>query len=199
MPRCSQWLTSSRRPADRSLAMPGRSSVWLPGGYQTAGAPQSQGDVKIKSPQLYAETNLLEAIVVRNAAVAGSMAGGPMGGGPAGPGGARQSQPGMPQNPTEHFEVRGRSVQIKLVPRGEQLAIAGATIDHDARLEQWNTATSVKKRLLMVKGQHIEVTDADNEATHVTIKGPAWLCGSPGHVTLGRRHRTGEENQSAVD
>ena len=131
--------------------------------YQTADA-QSVGDVVIDSAQLHAVANLLEATVVRQ----------PAAGGPAaeGAGAAQPDQPGRPpQNPSKKFEVAGRTVHIQLVPRGEELAIASATIDQNAELKQWNTAAGVKTRLLMVKGDRLHVADAHTDATRVTING----------------------------
>ncbi len=133
--------------------------------YQTAAA-QSVGDVVIDSAQLHAVANLLEATVMRQ----------PAGGSPsAAAGNVAAQQPGQakrpPQNPSEKFEVTGRTVQIQLVPRGEELAIASATIDQNAELQQWETSTDLKKRLLMVRGDRLHVTDAHTEATRVTING----------------------------
>lgn len=138
-------------------------------------ATGSQGDVVIDSAQLHAVAATLEARIERGTPVANAAA-------PAA--GPRQPNPADPrrpqQNPTEQFDVTGRSVTIRLVPRGDdELTIAAATIDGAAQLEQISTATGTKQRSLLVKGDQLRVTGADTPDTKVTI------AGSPGYVEAG--------------
>ncbi len=62
------------------------------------------------------------------------------------------------------------------MPDGEQMAIASATIEQDAQLEQFAIAGAAKTRTLLVKGDRLHVIDANTEATRVTI------AGMPGYV-----------------
>ncbi len=180
------WLSKSPKPAPPQVAQQGPfkpAAHQLPAGgapnsdawqiervvarrYQTADSPQSQGDVKIDSTQLHAVTNLLEVIVARQPTSPAPQTGA------AGSVVRSDAQPqSAPQRPGDKFDVTGRSVQIRLVPRGDELAIASAIIEQDAELKQWNLTGELKKRLLMVKGDRLHVSDAHTDATHVTIKG----------------------------
>jgi hypothetical protein len=137
-------------------------------------AEQTTGDVVIESPQLHAVAASLEATIERsgqspNAAAAA----------PAAPNAHEPPNPKrQPQTPGEFFDVTGRTVSIRLVPRGDELAVAAATIEGSAQLEQFSTAAG-KQRSLLVKGERLDVTDAHTPATRVAI------AGSPGYVEAG--------------
>ena len=81
--------------------------------------------------------------------------------------------------------MRGRTVQIQLVPNGEQLAVAGATIERDAQLEQWAKEGGLEKRSLFVKGDRLHVTDANTEATRVTVNGQPGIVEATGMTLTG--------------
>jgi lipopolysaccharide export system protein LptA len=129
--------------------------------YQNETATQSQGDVVIDSAQLHAVANSIEAHVIRDP--------GPVGGPPAAPPAPKQQR--TQQNPGEQFRVHGQKVQIHLVPDGDQLAVAGATIERKAQLEQWTREGGLEKRSLWVKGDRLHVADANTDATRVTVSG----------------------------
>lgn len=84
-----------------------------------------------------------------------------------------------PQNPVERFEVSGRNVHIQLLPQGDQLTIAGATIEQDAELRQFASAAGAKQLSLLVKGNRLHVADAHTDDTQVTI------AGNPGYIEAG--------------
>jgi hypothetical protein len=138
-------------------------------------AAQSQGDVVIDSPQLHAVSATLEATIERGQPIATEGAPG-QAANPLAP--ARPAQP-TPQNPSDRFEVAGSSVHIQLVPQGEELAIAGATIERNAQLEQFAFVGGKQQRSLLVKGDQLRVSDANTEDTKVTI------AGNPGYVEAG--------------
>ena len=134
----------------------------------------SQGPVVIDSPQLLGTTERLEAFVERPvpiAAAAGAPAGSaPVAGQPnaAPPPAARRSPP-MSQTPRRRFDVKGRSIQIKLVPNGDQLAVADAVIDRQAHLEEVTERPGEKP--LVVEGDRLLVKAANAEDTRVTVTG----------------------------
>ncbi len=134
--------------------------------YQDAGRAQTQ-DVTINSPQFHATTSILEAVVNRPQQVA------PAAGGPAQAEPERRQQPA---NPDEKFFLSGRSVRIELVPQGEQLAIAAATVEQAAELKQMKFAAGLEKRTLLVRGDRLHVVDAQSPGTRITI------TGQPGYV-----------------
>ncbi len=80
------------------------------------------------------------------------------------------------QNPNERFSVVGRTVHIHLVPQGEDLTVADATIETNAELTQWTRAATGDIRSLLVKGDRLHVADAHTDATRVTVSG------NPGYV-----------------
>jgi hypothetical protein len=133
----------------------------------------SQGPVVIDSPQLLGTTDRLEAFVERpvaTAAGAGAQAANaPTAGqqGAAAPS-ARRSPP-MSQTPGRRFDVKGRSIQIKLVPVGDQLAVSDAAIDRQAHLEELTERPGEKP--LVVDGDRLLVKAANAEDTHVTVVG----------------------------
>ncbi len=139
----------------------------------------SQGSVVIDATQLHGTTERLEALVDRP----------PAAGGPAPPQAAGNAQPAPagkpargPKNPAQRFDVRGRSIQLQLVPQGEELAISAVTIEHQARLQEISPARDGEKPLL-VQGDRLRIEQANTEATHVTISGkPGYLEG--GGITL---------------
>ena len=130
----------------------------------------SQGNVVIHGPQLHAEADKLEVTVT----------GGPAPGGP--PAGAAppprrlQDDRQRPAALGQRFDVAGRAVRIELVPQGENFAVANATIDQAAKLEQFAPGTGGQVRALLVKGDRLHVRDAHTDATRVTISG------QPGYV-----------------
>jgi hypothetical protein len=140
--------------------------------YPDVNAP-SQGDVIVDGPQMHAVAGLLEATVDRTLAA-------PLAppGSPATPG-QNPRNPAQPRNPHERFEVAGRSVALRLIPQGDQMTIAGATLEQGAQLEQLSTAGGRATRLLLVKGQRLHVVEAHTAATRVTISG------NPGYVEAG--------------
>lgn len=139
----------------------------------------TQGLVVIDSPQLLGTTDRLEAFVERPMAI-GAVAGAPAGNAPvagqtsAPPPPARRSPP-MTQTPGRRFEVKGRSIQIKLVPNGDQLAVSDAVIDRQAHLEEIVTER-VGEKPLIVDGDRLLVKAANAEDTRVTV------TGNPGHL-----------------
>jgi hypothetical protein len=149
--------------------------------YQDPTAAQSQGDVVIESAQLHAVANSIEAQVNREPGVAS--------GAPTGPGAtnspAAAQQRREPQNPREQFRVQGRKVQIQLVPNGDQLAVAGATIDRGAQLEQRSNEGGIEKRTLLVKGDRLHVTNANTDATRVTVSGQPGFVEATGMTLSG--------------
>lgn len=130
--------------------------------YQDPGHAQTQ-DVTINSPQFQATTGLLEAVVVRPQA-AGPAVGGPVQAQP-------EKQRQQPANPDEKFILKGRTVKIQLVPQGEQLAIAAATVEQSAELKQIKFAAGLEKRMLLVSGDRLHVVDAQTPGTRITITG----------------------------
>lgn len=129
--------------------------------YQDAGHAQTR-DVTINSPQFHATTSFLEAVVERPQST------GPVAGGP--PVAEREKQQ-QPANPDEKFFLSGRSVKIQLVPQGEQLAIAGATVEQSAELKQMKFAGGIERRMLLVRGDRLHVIDAQTPGTRITITG----------------------------
>ena len=104
---------------------------------RTAG---TQGPVVIDSPQLLGKTDRLEAFVERPVPIA-AVAGTPAGNAPRRPRASRHAPPArrsppMSQTPGRRFDVKGRSIQIKLVPVGDQLAVSDAAIERQAHLEE---------------------------------------------------------------
>jgi hypothetical protein len=142
--------------------------------YEQPGA-QSQGDVTIDGPQIRAMAQLLEATIRRDGAAQAPPAAAP----PAARdrNAAERARPQQP--PVDRFALSGQRVRIELVPDGEELAVAGATIDHDAQLEQFSTASGALERSLFVTGQRLHVADAHLPDTRVTI------TGNPGYVEAG--------------
>lgn len=139
--------------------------------YPDPKAP-SQGDVVIDGPQLHAVAATIEATVERPAVT-------PPPGAPPHPQPPTRPEQRPPQDPNERFDITGRTVHIQLVPRGEELAVASATIQHDAQLQQFATVGEKPQRSLLVKGDRLHVTGADTDATRVTI------AGKPGYVEAG--------------
>ncbi|MEX0676867.1 MAG: hypothetical protein WD063_07310 [Pirellulales bacterium] len=182
------WLSrkppAPNRPAaqvalNRGAAAPANADAWqierIVARRYPQPAAQSQGDVVIDAPQLYAVAGTLEATIERRPPAQAQPA-------PAVPANheppprARQRPP---QNPAERYEVTGRDVHIRLVPQGEKLAVAGATIEHDAEIKRLSAAGGKNETSLLVKGDRLHVTDANTEATKVTI------AGNPGYVEAG--------------
>jgi hypothetical protein len=129
--------------------------------------------VVIDSPQLHGTTSHLEAFVERSQTLASG--GAPMDSGPAPPATRR---PRTAQNPAERFRVQGRQMLLKLVPDGQQLALANVTIEHQAQLEQVAMALP-HERPLVVRGDKLFVAGADREDTRVTVSG------KPGYIEAG--------------
>jgi len=130
--------------------------------YQDPGRAQTH-DVTINSPQFHATTSILEAVVNRPQQ-AGPAAGGPVQAEP-------EKQRQQPANPDEKFFLSGRSVKIQLVPQGDQLAIAAATVEQAAELKQMKFAAGLEKRMLLVRGDRLHVVDAQTPGTRITITG----------------------------
>lgn len=178
------WLSSKPPPPDAppGQAQAATTAAWqvervLAQRYEKSGH-QSLGNVVIDAPQLHAVAATLEATVDRAMAQPGAApAAGPPAAGPKAQPERRRTSP--PQNPNERFEVTGRSVHIRMLPQGEQLAIASATIDQDAELQQFATAGGAKTRTLLVRGQQLHVSDAHTDDAKVTISG------KPGFVEAG--------------
>ena len=141
--------------------------------YEAAGA-QSQGEVKIDGPQITARAQVLEATIGRDPANP-----------PPPPAPAAVRGPQAPdrerpaQVPLDRFTVSGRAVHVELVPHGEELAVAAATIERDAKLEQFSAAAGTTERSLFVSGDRLRVADAHLPDTRVTISG------NPGYVEAG--------------
>lgn len=151
---------------------------------KTAG---SQGPVVIDSPQLLGTTDRLEAFVERPVAAVAAP-GAPGGNAPAAgqqntapP--ARRSQ-SMAQTPGRRFDVRGRSIQIKLVPNGDQLAVSDAAIDRQAHLEEIVTERAGDKPLV-VDGDRLLVKAANAEDTRVTVTGNPGQLAAAGMTLAG--------------
>jgi len=187
------WLSRKPKPAGPPLAQVAHQAnrpAGRPGGpaadawqvervlaqrYPDAQA-QTQGDVTVNLAGLDATAGVIEATIHRDAA------GPPAAGGAAAPGanpGGAGGQNRPRQNPNERYVVAGRKVQIHLVPQGEQMTVAGATIETGAQLEQFNRAATTDVRALLVKGDRLHVTDAQTDDTRVTISG------NPGYVEAG--------------
>jgi hypothetical protein len=90
-------------------------------------------------------------------------------GGPAAP--EPEKERSQPANPDEKFFLRGRSVKIQLVPQGEQLVVAAATVEQAAELKQLKYAAGLEKRMLLVSGERLHVVDAQTPGTRITITG----------------------------
>lgn len=136
---------------------------------------QSQGDVVIDSPQLHAVAGTLEVTVERSSAAPPQ----PAPALPANPQPPARRRPGPPQDAHERFEVSGRRVHVRLVPQGEELVVADATIEQDAKLQQFSTVGGKKQRSLFVQGDRLHVANAHTDDTKVTI------TGDPGYVEAG--------------
>ena len=75
----------------------------------------------------------------------------------------------MSQTSGRRFDVKGRNIQIKLVPNGDQLAVSDATIERQAHLEELTERPGEKP--LVVAGDRLIVKSANAEDTRVTVTG----------------------------
>ena len=93
-----------------------------------------------------------------------------------------EAKPRPAKTPAQRFDVRGGQIHIQLVPNGDQLAVSSVTIEKQARLKELTPAQAGSKPLL-VHGDRLHVTEANTEATRVTVSGrPGYL--EDGGMTL---------------
>jgi hypothetical protein len=153
---------------------------------------RSVGDVVIASPQMHGVTGQLEAVVERPPALIGQTPAAtttlpttaPAEPPPADPSPVVKSEakPRPAKTPAQRFDVRGGQIHIQLVPNGDQLAVSSVTIEKQARLKELTPAQAGSKPLL-VHGDRLHVTEANTEATRVTVSGrPGYL--EDGGMTL---------------
>ncbi len=187
------WLTPKNAPPDRAAPPPPpgaapRGDGWqlervLARVYQERATP-GQGSVVIDSPQLHGTTDRLEAVVDRSAAPtdAGASAG-------ASAAGDTTSRPArqpaaQQQSSAQRFDVRGRGIQVRLVPDGEQLAVSAVAVENQARLEEVTPARPGEKPLV-VHGDRLQVTAANTEATRVAVTGRPGVLEAAGFTLAG--------------
>jgi hypothetical protein len=137
----------------------------------------AQGDVVIDSPQLAGVTGKLEAWIDRPKTVAVAQA---AEADPAKP--QQKSQPAQKPSPTSRFAVRAGAIQIKLLADGEQLTVADASLENQARLEQISLLKPGEKPLV-AQGDRLHVLGANTPQTRVTVTGKPGLL-EAGGITL---------------
>jgi hypothetical protein len=144
----------------------------------------AQGNVIVDSPQLRGATAKLEAWIERPQASSALPEDDPrQAPSPAEPPAAQQRQP--EQTSTQRYGVRGGLVRVKLVPNGQQMTVSDVTVEQQARLEEISAPRGNEKPLL-VEGDRLHVTDANSDATHVTV------TGRPGYLEAGGMTLRGE-------
>jgi hypothetical protein len=163
------WLTAPARPVAGQTAPPAN-DAWQ------VDRVMAKGDVVIDSPQLAGATGKLEAWIERPKAVAKQ--------GPNEDATEAQPKAKAASNPnaTSRFAVRSGAIQIKLLAEGEQLTVADASLENQARLEQ-TSALKPGEKPLVVQGDRLHVLGANTLQTRVTVTGkPALL--EAGGITL---------------
>ncbi|HEX3725618.1 MAG TPA: hypothetical protein VHV08_05220 [Pirellulales bacterium] len=160
------WLTPVKRPAPLPSNPATQPAAPASDSWQIERL-MAQGEVEIDAPQLAGKTGKLEAWIERPTATAAIA--------PSDETEKPAAQARPRQNPLERFNLAAGSIQMKMVPAGEQMAIADATLERQARLEQ----TSILRpgqRPLVVQGDRLHVTGANTEATRLTVAGkPGYL------------------------
>jgi hypothetical protein len=152
-------------PADQG----GQDTADEPGGKWQLERVLAQGNVIVDVPQLNATTGKLEVWIERPPAAADPappQAVPPPGGAPQ-PDSTPQSR--QPASPTQRFAVRAGGVQVKLVPNGEQLAVASLTLDKEAHLQELSHGPD--QRPMVVAGDRLHVAGANTPETRVTVAG----------------------------
>ncbi|HEV3136963.1 MAG TPA: hypothetical protein VGZ26_03650, partial [Pirellulales bacterium] len=144
----------------------------------------AQGNVVIDAPQLHGVTAKLEAWMERPQASTAPSGDDPQQAPPsAEPPVAKQRQ--QEQTSAQRFGVRGGLLRIKLVPNGQQMAVADVSVEQQARLEEISAPRASEKPLL-VQGDRLHVTEANSDATRVTV------TGRPGYLEAGGMTLRGE-------
>lgn len=143
----------------------------------------AQGSVVVSTPQLDANTGKIEVWVERptpTTPAAASLTTAPTDVAPP-PSQAKPKQslaPGTP--PGQRYSVHAGNVQVKLIPKGEEFAVASLTLENQAHLEELNPKPGAKP--MVVNGDRLHVTNADSEQTRVTV---AAQPGNLAHIDAG--------------
>jgi hypothetical protein len=148
----------------------------------------AEGIVAVDVPQLEGRTNKLEVWIER-----------PLATEPGGPPVQQRPQPNpqqsaisqppgrpqapRPQQPTRRFAVRAGGVQAKLVPDGEQFAIANLTLHDQAHLQELTPQPNT--RPMVVSGERLHVVGANTEQTRVAVIGQPARVEAGGVMLLG--------------
>ncbi len=144
----------------------------------------AEGDVEIDVPQLAGSTRKLEAWVERPQASPAA--------GDQPPPGAVANEPPPAQrrlapnaNPSQRFDVKAGSIQIKMLPRGEEFSVSNVTLDNQAHLEELTPKPGVKP--LLVDGDALHISSADSDAMRVTVVGKPAKVEAAGAILQGEK------------
>jgi len=143
----------------------------------------AEGDVTVDVPELDAATRKLEVWIERPKPIAGPPTGPQAPPVKDGPAPAGRTKPASRGAPSQRFLVRSGSVQVKLVPQGEQFAVASLTLENQAHLQQLSPRADAKP--MVVAGDRLHVVGANTEQTRVTVAGNLARIEAGGMVLLG--------------
>ncbi len=163
------WMTVTKpapMPANTPAAPPGMAEQKWDVDRVTA-----QGDVTVDAPQLAGSMGKLEADIDRPPPLAPGPAEAPANGPP-------KTAAAQKPNATERISLEAASVLIKLVPQGQQFALADATLEGQAHLRQLSQPRPGEKPLVVV-GDRLHVAGANMPQTTVSV------AGRPGYLEAG--------------
>ncbi len=144
----------------------------------------AQGNVTVNTPQLDATTGKIEVWVERPTAAPAAQAPGTAGAPPVETTPPRQTPPAPQGPPGQRYWVQAAGVQVKLVPNGEDFAVASLTLDNQALLKELTPKPGVKP--LVVSGDRLHVAGANTEQTRVTVAGNLAQIDAGGMVLFGQ-------------